>query len=106
MASPSSRSPAVTEPVPPQSAFWPHGWWRLMELRIGILPLPVYVVLLGVIIWFARSTGKFPGEICMMMAVLAVGGFTCGELGKHLPVLRHFGAAAIFATFIPSFLTY
>lgn len=77
-----------------------------MELRIGILPLPVYVVLLGVIIWFARSTGKFPGEICMMMAVLAVGGFTCGELGKHLPVLRHFGAAAIFATFIPSFLTY
>jgi malate:Na+ symporter len=42
----------------------------------------------------------------MMMAVLAVGGFSCGELGKHLPVLRHFGAAAIFATFIPSYLVY
>lgn len=77
-----------------------------MELRIGILPLPVYLVLLGVIIWFTQQSGKFPGEICIMMAVLAVGGFTCGEIGKRLPVLHHFGAAAIFATFIPSYLTY
>lgn len=77
-----------------------------MELRIGILPLPVYLVLLGVIIWFTEQGGKFPGEICMMMAVLAVGGFTCGEIGKRLPVLHHFGAAAIFATFVPSYLVY
>ena len=77
-----------------------------MEFRIGILPLPVYVVLLAVIAWFMEQPGKFPGEICMMMAVLAVGGFTCGEIGKRLPVLHHFGAAAIFATFIPSYLTY
>src|SRR5262245_18080868 len=77
-----------------------------MKWRIGILPLPVYLIRLAVIIWFTRQPGKFPGEICVMMAVLAVGGFTCGELGKRLPVLHHFGAAAIFATFIPSFLTY
>jgi len=81
-------------------------WWKLMELRIGILPLPVYVLLLGITVWFMEQPGKFPTEICMMMAVLAVGGFTCGEIGKRLPVLRHFGAAAIFATFIPSYLTY
>ncbi len=85
---------------------WPGGWWRLMELRIGVLPLPVYLVLLGIVAWFSVQPGKFPVEICMMMAVLAVGGFTCGEVGKRLPVLRHLGAAAIFATFIPSFLTY
>jgi Na+/citrate or Na+/malate symporter len=99
---------AVTPPVAenPPAGFWPHGWWKIMELRIGILPVPVYVVLLGVIIWFTQQPGKFPGEICVMMAVLAVGGFTCGELGKRLPVLHHFGAAAIFATFIPSYLTY
>ncbi len=77
-----------------------------METRIGILPLPVFLVLLGVIAWFTAQGGKFPGEICMMMAVLAVGGFACGEVGKRLPVLHHFGAAAIFATFIPSYLTY
>ena len=81
----------------PGNGFWPQGWWKLMEFRIGILPLPVYFVLLAVIAWFTQQGGKFPGEICMMMAVLAVGGFTCGELGKRLPVLHHFGAAAIFA---------
>ena len=98
------HSPVADSPGKP--GFWPQGWWRLMEWRIGILPLPVYVVLLGVILWFALAGGKFPGEICMMMAVLAVGGFTCGEIGKRLPLLHHFGAAAIFATFIPSYLVY
>jgi malate:Na+ symporter len=86
--------------------FWPEGWWRIMELRIGILPLPVFLILLSIIIWFTGQGGAFPEEICMMMAVLAVGGYACGEAGKRLPVLRHFGAAAIFATFIPSYLTY
>ena len=99
---------AAARPVAGQKRppFWPHGWWKLMEFRIGILPLPVYALLLAVIAWFAVQPGKFPGEICMMMAVLAVGGFTCGELGKRLPVLHHVGAAAIFATFIPSYLAY
>jgi malate:Na+ symporter len=107
-----ARPSAISIPPPGESArppatkFWPHGWWKIMEFRIGILPLPVYLVLLGIIIWFTRQPGKFPVEICMMMAVLAVGGFTCGEIGKRLPVLHHFGAAAILATFIPSYLVF
>jgi malate:Na+ symporter len=76
-----------------------------MELRIGVLPLPVFAALTGIIVYFARAE-KFPTEICMMMAVLAVGGFACGEIGKRLPVLHHLGAAAIFATFIPSALAF
>jgi malate:Na+ symporter len=42
----------------------------------------------------------------MFIAILAVGGFTCAELGKRSPILRNVGAAAIFATFIPSALAY
>jgi malate:Na+ symporter len=102
LSPPLTSSPAADRPT----GFWPEGWWKLMEFRIGILPLPVFVVLLGVIVWFTQQGGKFPGEICVMMAVLAVGGFACGEVGKRLPVLHHFGAAAIFATFIPSYLTF
>ena len=101
----SNPSPSAAAAAP-SHRFWPEGWWKLMEFRIGILPLPVYLVLLGIIIWFTQQPGKFPIEICMMMAVLAVGGFTCGEIGKRLPVLHHFGAAAIFATFIPSYLVF
>jgi Na+/citrate or Na+/malate symporter len=35
-----------------------------------------------------------------------VGGFACAELGRRLPYVRNIGAAAIFATFIPSYLVY
>ena len=102
MNNPTPRSASANE----SSSFWPHGWWKIMELRVGILPVPVYLMLFAIVAWFAVQPGKFPTEICMMMTVLAVGGFTCGELGKRLPVLHHFGAAAIFATFIPSYLAY
>ena len=42
----------------------------------------------------------------MAIVLLAMGGFTCAEIGKRLPVLRNIGAAAILATFIPSALAY
>jgi Na+/citrate or Na+/malate symporter len=41
-----------------------------------------------------------------MIAVLALGGFGCAEIGRRLPVIRNLGAAAIFATFVPSYLVY
>ena len=27
---------------------WLQGWWRLMDARIGVVPIPVFVVLLAV----------------------------------------------------------
>ena len=84
---------------------WPQVWWRIMELRLGVIPLPVYVVLLGVLAYFV-GTGKVPTEINMMIGVLAVLGFTCAELGRRIPVLNQIGGAAICATFVPSFLNY
>jgi CCS family citrate carrier protein len=91
----------------PESArkFWPHGWWQLMETCIGIIPLPIYLLLAGLIAAFL-STGKLPSEISMSIAVLAVFGFSCAELGKRLPVLKNIGAGAIFATFVPSALVF
>jgi len=41
-----------------------------------------------------------------MIAVLALGGFGCAEIGRRLPVIRNLGAAAIFATFVPSYLVF
>jgi malate:Na+ symporter len=87
------------------SRFWPEGWWKLMEIRIGIIPLPIHLILLALIVGFAY-TGKIPGEISMVIAIFAFFGFTCAELGKRLPIVRNIGAAAIFATFIPSALAY
>ena len=72
---------------------------------VGVIPWPIFVVLLAVIGGFV-ALGKLPTDISLMIAILAIGGFTCAELGKRLPGLRTIGAAAIMATFIPSYLVF
>jgi CCS family citrate carrier protein len=88
-----------------RQGFWPDGWWSLVDFKIGIIPLPVFVILLAVIGGFA-ATGTVPADILMAIVLLSMGGFTCAELGKRIPIIRNIGAAAIFATFIPSFLAF
>ena len=108
------ESPEPDDPTPATTAperFWPQGWWRIMELRIGVIPLPVLLVLLGILGYFLRlgnalHQDKLPTEISMMIAVIGVGGFLCGELGKRLPILRDVGGGAILATFVPSALVF
>ena len=97
-------SPAFGESAAP-AAFWPYGWWKIVDYKIGIVPLPVFVLLLALITGFTL-TGRVPSDILMAIVLLAMGGFTCAEIGKRLPVLRNIGAAAILATFIPSALAY
>lgn len=87
------------------SRFWPQTWWKVMELRIGVVPLPLHLLLLAILTYFVLS-GKVPTEISMMIATLAVLGFTCAEIGHRVPILNQIGGAAIFATFVPSYLTY
>src|SRR3954454_17961801 len=86
-------------------AFWPAGWWPLVDFKIGIIPLPIYAILL-VLIAILTYLGEIKSDAPTMIAVLVLGGFTCAEIGKRLPVLRSIGAGAIFATFIPSALAY
>jgi malate:Na+ symporter len=97
----------MTESValrPAPARFWPLGWWKVVEFRIGIVPLPVYVVLAALVAFFVLRDGKVASDLPTMIAVLALGGFGCAELGRRLPVIRNLGAAAIFATFVPSYL--
>ncbi len=86
-------------------AFWPQGWWRIVDTKIGIVPLPIFVILIFVITGFTL-TGAVPSDILMAIVLLSMGGFACAELGKRIPIIRNIGAAAIFATFIPSYLAF
>nr|WP_246154432.1 2-hydroxycarboxylate transporter family protein [Methylobacterium oryzihabitans] len=76
-----------------------------MDWKIGIIPLPVYFIL-AVLLVILTQEGEIKADAPTMIAVLVLGGFTCAEIGKRLPVLRSIGAGAIFATFIPSALAY
>jgi CCS family citrate carrier protein len=86
--------------------FWPQGWWKLVDFRIGVVPLAVYVLLAGLVSFFIARDGKLASDLPTMIAVLALGGFGCAEIGKRLPIIRNLGAAAIFATFVPSYLAF
>ncbi len=88
-----------------RTAFWPQGWWRIVDTKIGIVPLPIFVILIFVITGFTL-TGAVPSDILMAIVLLSMGGFACAELGKRIPIIRNIGAAAIFATFIPSYLAF
>ncbi|MDR3375789.1 MAG: 2-hydroxycarboxylate transporter family protein [Ancalomicrobiaceae bacterium] len=94
------------------AAFWPRGWWKILDFKIGIIPLPIYVLLVAIITTMMvmgrtnAGLGKLSSDILVSIAILAVGGFTCAELGKRLPIVKNLGAAAIFATFLPSYLVY
>ena len=96
------REPAI---MSHSASFWPTGWWRLMDYKIGIISLPIYVILVGLLAILTEQ-GQIKPDAPTMIAVLVLGGFTCAEVGSRLPVLRNIGAAAIFATFIPSALVY
>ena len=85
--------------------FYPEGWWRLMEIRIGIVPLPVYLLLVAVIAAFVLLD-KISGDISLVIAVMVIGGCTCAEIGKRIPLLKSIGGAAILATFIPACLVF
>src|ERR1700676_3407176 len=87
----------------PSSSPWLAGARFLVDYRIGIIPLPGYLVLLALIVRFSL-TGQISGEINMMIAALALGGFTCAAIGMHIPFLRSIGGAALVTIFLPSFL--
>lgn len=87
--------------------FWPYGWWKLMDnYKIGVIPLPLFIIAGLMIFAEVLVTGKLPSEIVVMVVTCAFFGFLCGEIGKRLPIVGKMGAAAICATFIPSALVY
>ncbi|MBS0360771.1 MAG: 2-hydroxycarboxylate transporter family protein [Proteobacteria bacterium] len=76
-----------------------------MDLRMGVVPLPVGLVGLGLVAAFV-ALGSPPSDILMSILVLGLGGFACAEIGKRIPGLKTVGLAAILATFLPSYLVY
>lgn len=83
----------------------PTAWWRIMDTKIGIVPVPVFItVVLLIAAYIVR--GEVPADLTTNILILAAGGFACAEVGKHLPGLKKVGAAAILATFVPSLLVY
>ncbi|UUM20811.1 2-hydroxycarboxylate transporter family protein [Mycoavidus sp. SF9855] len=80
-------------------------WQKLMNLRIGIIPLPVYSVIL-VCLSVLLALGKVSGDISIMFALLTIFGFTFAELGARIPGLRQIGGPVIVTIFLPACLVH
>jgi malate:Na+ symporter len=84
---------------------WARVWQRMLEWRIGIVPVPVFAVL-AVLTWYFVAMGKVATDLPTMIAVVAIFGFACAEIGQRIPAVRSVGGSAIFATFLPSALVF
>ncbi len=84
---------------------WARAWQRLLQWRIGIVPVPVFIVL-AFLTWYFVATGKVATDLPTMIAVVAIFGFACAEIGQRIPGVRSVGGGAIFATFLPSALVF
>lgn len=84
---------------------WARVWQRLMDRRIGVVPLPVGIVLAGVL-WYFVSRNAVATDLPMMIGLTVLLSFIFAEIGHRIPGLRMVGGAVIVATFLPSALTY
>ncbi|WMW43492.1 citrate/malate transporter CimH [Bacillus subtilis] len=83
-----------------------ENWFaKAMNIKVGIIPLPVYALLFILITVFVMHH-DVKSDILTSIAVMAFFGFTFAQIGKSLPVVRSIGGPAILATFIPSAIVY
>ena len=75
----------------------------LMNYKIGVLPVPVYVVLAAVVLTSAY-VGKLPNDIIGGLAIMLVMGGLLWDMGGKIPVLKDIGGPAIMCVFVPSAL--
>jgi malate:Na+ symporter len=78
-------------------------WGRLMAIRIGPLPLPLYAALTAIVIT-AALTHRLPNDLIGGLAIMMIAGFLLGDLGGKIPVLKHIGGSAILCLLVPSAL--
>jgi malate:Na+ symporter len=90
LVTPTSGSPVASR------AFW-------LEVRVGFIPLIIYIPL-ALLISGLMLTGQLKPDLPIMIAVIGMGGATCAEIGKRIPLLGKMGGAAIVSAFLPSYL--
>src|SRR5213079_1015080 len=79
------------------------GWREIAALRIGPLPIGIYLAA-AFVCGVAVYSGKLPNDVIGGLSVLMLLGFLLGKLGQTIPVLKQIGGTAILCLFVPSAL--
>ncbi|MBU2701031.1 malate:Na+ symporter [Sporomusaceae bacterium BoRhaA] len=78
---------------------------QLKSLKVGPIPLPLYLVL-AAIIYAASVYGKLPADMIGGIAILMIMGILLGDIGLRVPILKDIGGPAILSIFIPSIMVF
>ncbi|MCB2295238.1 2-hydroxycarboxylate transporter family protein [Clostridium algoriphilum] len=78
---------------------------KITTLKIGVIPLPLYLVI-SCVIFAASFYGKLPADMIGGFATIMIMGILLGEAGKNIPILKNIGGPAILALFVPSYMLY
>ncbi|HEY0784918.1 MAG TPA: 2-hydroxycarboxylate transporter family protein, partial [Acidobacteriaceae bacterium] len=92
-----------TPPIGREARPGPRLLWPLARYRVGLLPLPLFLLLaipLCLLAWQRAITPESP----LMIAVLATGASLCAWAGGLFPWLRRLGGPALVCAFLPSYL--
>ncbi|GAM51938.1 malate Na(+) symporter [bacterium endosymbiont of Mortierella elongata FMR23-6] len=88
------------------SLLFSHAHWqKLMNMRVGIIPLPIFFIMLVCLV-ILLALKKVSGDISIMVALLATCGFTCAEIGERIPGLKQIGGSVIVSIFLPAYLVH
>ena len=90
--------------IPIESSFKSLGK-RLIHIKVGVLPLPLYLILAAIIL-AASVYNTLPADMIGGFAVIMILGILLGDLGQKLPILKDIGGPAILALLVPSVLVF
>lgn len=74
-------------------------------MKIGVIPLPLYVVL-AAIIYAASVYNQLPADMIGGFAVIMIMGIFLRHVGMRIPVLKDIGGPAILSLFVPSIMLF
>ncbi|AXG40685.1 MAG: 2-hydroxycarboxylate transporter family protein [Enterococcus sp.] len=76
-----------------------------MDVKVGSVPLPVYVVL-SAVIFVTGMAQQLPVNMLGGFAVILTMGWLLGTIGGNLPFVKNFGGPAILSLLVPSILVF
>ncbi|MCJ1978607.1 2-hydroxycarboxylate transporter family protein [Pseudolactococcus carnosus] len=76
-----------------------------MTIKVGSVPLPVYIAL-SIVIVITGLLQQLPVNMLGGFAVILVMGWLLGTIGANIPFLKNFGGPAILSLLVPSILVF
>ncbi|MDU5511969.1 2-hydroxycarboxylate transporter family protein [Enterococcus gilvus] len=76
-----------------------------MDVKVGSVPLPVYIVL-SAVIFVTGMAQQLPVNMLGGFAVILTMGWLLGTIGGNLPFVKNFGGPAILSLLVPSILVF